>query len=249
MLLAGLIALCSLAFGEDYHVSAPIDMGTAGSIAAAYGMQPTGAGEIRPIGWSRDGKFAFLRIVTPEFKGTSIYEYRVFDAMRDQVAFSLDDDVDSWTREEMTDQRGGVDVSWDRVGDQVSASLEELGIEQTESIELVRFPAPNGPERLGCYLTITTEEDPYDASPYGASPYPDNIASYAVTLTSDMRGEKRVTLQEEVYAVSAWVEGFLRSPFENRILVIVSEKMMGFEMTPSMSYRFYGSHLDVGFSK
>ena len=245
--LATLLLLFPVPIFPQYYIPQPLEIGGAGALVKAFGMSAGDAGRIHPIGWSEDGKFAFLRVVTPQFKGRPIFEYRIFDAVRDEVVWELDDDTEDWPSDDPEMLRGALDIAWERMGETVSAKLREYGIKQNHSTEFSAFPYRRDEELLTAVLTMVSEADPYDGTPMGPAPYPDLIAEYTVTLQSSRRGSKRVTREDEIFAVAAWAEGYIESPYEKRIILLIGEKRMGFEMTPMLEYRFFGSHLGVGF--
>ncbi len=209
------------AFAQNY-VRLPLDLGGAGSLVTSYGRF-SGNIQIRPIGWSPDGKFAFIKEHSSEFRGMSTFFFTIIDAVEDTVVYEFTDDMDDWSDEELSDMRSLAAISWDRVADTVTDALVEHRIDPESPVELRRFPDSIDGEDYGCIIETLSEFDPYNGSPYGEAPYPDTIASYSVTLFSPGRGEKQVTFQDEVYAVA--------------------EKSMQFEMTPAVGYRFYGSNL------
>ena len=74
------------------------------------------------------------------------------------------------------------------------------------------------------------------------------LGSYTLTLSSRARGSKTVTTQDKAEVTSVKVDGYILSPREPRILVVVSERRRGFEGYDD-TLRFYGAHLAVGFRK
>jgi hypothetical protein len=62
------------------------------------------------------------------------------------------------------------------------------------------------------------------------------------------RGSKTVTTREEVGAARVWIDGYISSPLEPRILVVVSVLTRAFEGYEESLY-FFGTHLGLGFRK
>ena len=242
--------------GQDYSMPAPVQLLGAGSVGGAYGAER--APEVRVFGWSADGKLAYVTVAVAEFKGSMIFRYIVFDAVTDTVVWELEDDSEEWRGADAgsgggpdpggaEDGREPTEISWARNEETVTRKLAEFGIVQQPVREVRRFPSTLDGERYAAVVRTVSEPDPYNGTPYGETPYPDTLASYTLTLRSDRRGDKGVTHQEEVYGVSVWVEGYLLSPFEPRMAILVGRRSMQFEMTPEVRYRFFGSNLEVGF--
>jgi hypothetical protein len=74
------------------------------------------------------------------------------------------------------------------------------------------------------------------------------VQSYSVTLSSRNRGSKVVTTKDQVLAAKVQLDGYILSPLEPRILIIVSVQTRAFEGYESAQY-FYGAHLGLGFKK
>ena len=74
------------------------------------------------------------------------------------------------------------------------------------------------------------------------------MKSYEVVLSSRSRGSKAVTTKDGVGAAKVWIDGYIRSPLEPRILVVVSVRTRAFEGYEVALY-FYGAHLGLGFRK
>ena len=67
-------------------------------------------------------------------------------------------------------------------------------------------------------------------------------------MSSRSRGSKTVTSKDEVGAAKVWIDGYIPSPLEPRILVVVSVQTRAFEGYEEALY-FFGAHLGLGFSK
>ncbi len=189
-----------------------------------------------PFGWSADGKCAWLMSRDVEGRGGTLYTYVIYDAVQDAVVYSRVDDSNDWgTDAEPTEQE-----SWKRCSAEVSAALAKQGIVQASGIQVVPFPLQRAGDTYTASLSTTT--DPSKDASEGP------VTSYTVTLSSRNRGSKSVTRKENVGATEVAVDGFILSPREPRILIVVSERTPGFEGEEESLF-FYGAHLGVGFRK
>jgi hypothetical protein len=74
----------------------------------------------------------------------------------------------------------------------------------------------------------------------------DEIKSYQVVATSRKRGRKILSSGSDVMALRMWISGCFLSPFEDRILVVISLEQFVFEGS-EVFYRFAGCNLKTGF--
>ena len=191
----------------------------------------------RPFGWSADGKFAWLMSHDIDGRGGTVYTYVIYDAVEDSTVFSKADDSYDWG----TDAEATEEESWKRSGEEVSAALAKYGIVQSPGIEVSAFPLQRGGDRYTAALK--TRDDPAKGEDDE-----DRIASYTLTLSSRSRGSKIVTQKDKAGASQVTVNGYILSPKEPRILVVVGERRRAFEGEEE-TLVFSGAHLLVGFRK
>lgn len=193
--------------------------------------------ELYPLGWSRDGKFAYVWVNEPPFRGGYGFRYAVLDAVTDR---------ELWWHYDHTDQYGWdgtaspVRLSWDQNAMSVSERLTALGIETTDGVRLENFPLVRGSERY------TVEVDEWHVDP-DTSPYRNGVVGYTLTIHSSERGSKLVARRGRIFATSITVQGYIRSPYENRIVVLVAESGNAYQETTFTDVTLVGAHLDVGF--
>jgi hypothetical protein len=199
--------------------------------------QIAGVSPFRPFGWSADGKFAWLESRDIDGRGGTVYTYTIYDAVEDATVYTHSDDSFDWgTDVDATEQE-----SWSRSGDEVSAVLAKYGIVQSRSITMEAFPLQRAGDSYTASLKV--KNDP------SAGEGDDQIVqSYSVVLSSRSRGSKVVTTADQVKATKVWIEGYILSPLEPRILMVVSVRNRAFEGYET-SHFFYGAHLGLGFRK
>jgi hypothetical protein len=215
---------------DGYVVPAAVT-GTSGGKDFSTGFQ------FRPFGWSRDGKFAWLESRDIDGRGGTVYTYTVYDAVEDAVVFTLSDDSFDWG----TDVDATVEESWKRSADEVSAAMEKYGIVQAADIVVSAFPLLRSGDRYTASLKVRND-------PSGDESADDRVQAYALTLSSRNRGSKLITSKDKVGAAQVWIDGYIPSPLEPRILIVVSEQKRAFEGYEE-DLSFYGAHLGLGFRK
>ena len=225
-----LLAAAQLARAQQYTVP-PVVSGVTGGPAFSEWFR------FRPFGWSADGKFAWLMSHDIDGRGGTVYTYVIYDAVEDSTVFSKADDSYDWG----TDADATEEESWKRSGEEVSAALAKHGIVQSPGIEVSPFPLQRAADRYTASLSVRNDPSKDETDDY-------RIASYTLTLSSRARGSKIVTRKDEVGATQVGVDGYILSPKEPRILVVVSELRRAFEGYEA-ALVFYGAHLLVGFRK
>jgi len=196
-----------------------------------------GVPHFRPFGWSADGAFAWLSSRDIDGRGGTVYTYTVYDAVEDAVVYTHSDDSFDWGQ----DVDATEEESWSRSGGEVSAALWKYRIVQSRSVTMEAFPLQRGGDLYTASLKL--RNDP------SKDEYADQIVqSYSVILSSRSRGSKVVTTQDEVGAAKVKLDGYILSPLEPRILVVVSVQTRAFEGYETLPH-FYGAHLGLGFKK
>jgi hypothetical protein len=199
--------------------------------------QIAGVSQFRPFGWSADGTFAWLESRDIDGRGGTVYTYIVYDAVEDAVVFTHSDDSFDWG----TDVEATEEESWKRSGDEVSAALTKYAIVQSRGITMEAFPLQRAGDSYTASLKVRNDPSAEEGD--------DQIVqSYSVILSSRSRGSKVVTTADQVKASKVWIEGYILSPLEPRILMVVSVRNRAFEGYET-SHFFYGAHLGLGFRK
>lgn len=215
---------------QAYTVPAVVP-GVTGGSAFSEGFR------FRPFGWSADGKFAWLMSRDIDGRGGTVYTYVIYDAVEDSVVYKHADDSFDWG----TDVDATEEESWNRSGAEVSAALGKFGIIQAGGIQVMAFPLQRSGDRYEASLAVQDYPDSSEGDEQ-------RVSIYILTLASRNRGSKVVTRKTNVDAAGAEIAGYIPSPSEPRILVVVSESKRAFEGYEQNLF-FYGAHLGVGFRK
>ena len=219
-----------LARAQSYSVPA--------AVAGPDGGEEYSSGfTFRPFGWSADGKFAWMQSRVEEGRGGTEYTFIIYDAVEDTTVYTHSDNSFDWG----TDVEASEAEAWKRNGDDVSTALAKNGIVQSSSIVISAFPLQRNGDRYTAALSITNIPDSNEGDDY-------RVQAYTLTVTSRNRGSKVVTHKDKLGVASVEIAGYIASPVEPRILVVVSESKRGFEGYEKDLF-FYGAHLGVGFKK
>lgn len=189
---------------------------------------------IAPIGWSKDGKFGFIKEDPVEGRGGVIYRYTILNTVDDNVAWlQLHDTFDDEnTNNDFT-------LSYKKHKKTFLEALEKYNIIQGEGIKFLDFPY------------IEDKNNSYDIELKTTkwkkkNPFRGDIKTLKVYATLNSSKKKRISSKNKSIAFSYWVAGYFKSPFENRILVLVGEEEFGFEGTEG-DFLFIGCHTKLGF--
>jgi hypothetical protein len=221
--------------------------------------------DVRIWGWSRTGKIAFSKEnIRPAdvLSGTEMIsariemlEYYILDLIKDEIVFEC-----RWNSDN--------GMSYSSIPQQIFFDMSEKGIERMFNLQketilsanmnhdiiynqgtLLRFPFTHNNLAYNCRANTVYSEINMDLS--GFSPYiVQTLTSYDIVLSrSDGRSKIIYSGSLGTGDMHHWqgmhICGYLRSPYENRIVVIVALERAG--LGESLEYEFNGCHLDVGF--
>jgi hypothetical protein len=210
--------------------------GTEHGYSEPYG-QIYGFPIFRVWGWSADGKLAWSVERAIEGRGGWEVTYNVQDLVSDEVLWTWTDDSEAWGDGGMDLAAGEVmPTSYGRNRAMITAKLAAYGIKQVE-VAYGGFPATIGGHGFAC----RAETNP-GAEAGGA----DAVMDYRILIRRDNKGEKALTSVRKARALAVYACGFLKSPFENRIAVIIAEERFVFEGS-ELFYSVAGCSLSVGF--
>ncbi len=225
---------------REFHLPAEMEIGESNAKDKFY-----------PIGWSKDGKFAYVkfRVVEGGCGTCPFYYFVVQSAVTDAVPFTR----------RLDGKRMGVDYSvkpfseiWEEHYDLFRGKLKEYGIVQQE-----RF-TPGGIEfhYKGSDYKITKKFNKIkkEFRWFMFEGVETVIERLDLSVLSTRLGGKRVyqfRSGKGVEILNTKILGHLRSPFEDRMLILFLEEHLNQEGGGSAGYtlRLVGSHLRGGFRK
>lgn len=194
-----------------------------------------------PLGWSRDGKFAYFVEPPDEACGCYFSELVIQDMRTDKVLWKKKyssedlDEPDTMTLEKY----------WPTKQKEFEAKLNFYKIIPLKNAELL-FPSINHEGDVltpKMHVNIKTD-DVYEVE-----------GTATLKMTSAKKGSK--TLYQQIYRKkdtngfrAAEVSGILKSPFEPRVAVIVAQTIRGWEGPPHViELKIAGADLTTGFRK
>ncbi len=215
---------------EKHVYKAPVEL--------SYGVKKEGFSydKFYPIGWSDDGKFAYVVEPADENSGLYFFEIHVYDVVNNR-------DLWSWKPEEL--EQGSVKSVWDENAEFLSQSLNEYNIEQTDIFKL----QPSKISYKGNDYEIVMDSKLATDDDFGI----DMVRGVKLTMKSSQLGNKDFYEQEidnRDYILSAYIPGFLISPKNDRIAVIYQKERIGAGGPPNIVFfEIIGTNLSTGFVK
>lgn len=228
-----------------------------------------GSIEILPVGWSRDGRFAYIaKGYQNDGRGAEEYRYVLLNTVTDEVEF---DGAGVPMDYPITDELGlnSALFAWTRLRGEYTKVLAARGVVPLRELTVPAARAPG-------FFPLSHRGDIFTAvvalsPPAGADPVPFSVKR-TLTLTAQSRnlGRKTVAAVQNLRLKSASVAGFFLSPFEDRIAVVVSTTLYernresppdldaqgnplpdgpGTPYDPVPGYGIFGCNLRVGFRK
>lgn len=186
-----------------------------------------------PIGWSTNGKFAYITEPADEACGCYFFEIAVIDLVTDKIVWQ-------WELEGEPENET-LQTAWNKNKSLFEQKLNEFGIRQQTNFELGETSFKSG---------INNYQLNLESSKNGEWEF-QNIKSIKIEISSPELGSKVIMnseLEEYSYKMKAELVGHLKSPFEERIAVIYCELIRGWEGFPYVAnFKLSGSHLTVGF--
>lgn len=190
-----------------------------------------------PIGWSVDGKFAYALVDEPAFRGGYGFLCAIVDARTDEVLWFHYDHSDQfdWQGENVP-----LAIAWQRNVSAISEQLTALGVEPVDGVRMEPLPLRRGSDE---YTAVVDEwkVDP-EKSPYG-----NGVVGYTLILQSREKGSKVIAQRARIFATDVSVQGYIRSPFENRVVLLVAESGNAYGGARFTDFTIIGAHLDAGF--
>ncbi|MEK7724504.1 MAG: hypothetical protein AAB336_09170 [Acidobacteriota bacterium] len=190
-----------------------------------------------PIGWSKDGKFAYYLEPPDEACGCYFGEIYIVDLKTDKIL---------WTKKYEGDMEKPEDLKsyWKKSRKLISQKLNQYKIQTGKNFTLTALPLNFGGEAIKVdYISdVKLTDDAYSS-----------IGDIAVKLVSAKRGEKTIFKkhyegENNAGVLDSQLGGVLRSPFESRVAVIRVDTQRGWEGPPHVTkISVIGADLTKGF--
>ena len=189
-----------------------------------------------PIGWSKDGHFAYIVEPADEAAGLYFFEFVIQNMISDKKVWT-------WKPKDEVEE-GSVKQMWKDYAMVFAEKLNQYGIIQQKDIKIEPTEFTNGGNKFK--ITIDNKMETCD---FGF----DVVKATDVFIKSPELGSKRIysyTEKEISYTLSKIVAGVIKSPYEDRIAVIVKTEINGYEGPPNVISQFLvGANLKESFKK
>ncbi len=188
-----------------------------------------------PIGWSKDGNFAYILEPADEGLGNYMMGIIIINLISDEVVWE-------WFSDPIVDEDVYREDLWKKHYKEFKQKLNKNGIVQVRNIKLLEPYFTHDKKDFIARLETKTEKDP-DINV-------DLVSGCKIFIKSQKNGEKLIA--EKKYEASMIlgqnIAGCLISPFEDRVIVILKNERWGYEGPPNVvEYEIFGANLSTGF--
>ena len=190
-------------------------------------------------GWSNNGKVAYSIEWDVDGRGGRMIDFVILDLITDNKVF--EQTIDSFGHDDYDGDYTFEDLFF-MYNHVLSDALRANNIVLEQRNDFLPFPLRrNNITFNGHIIDVGHTRDEYGM-------FERVLSRYSILVTADNRRKiignmipvSRLTL--DIY-----ISGYFLSPFENRIMVVTTERAWGFEGS-RFNYRFNGCHLGVGFN-
>lgn len=199
-----------------------------------------------PIGWSRDGKFAYYNEPVDEECGCYYAELTIQDLHDDAVLWNFDNKP-----QERMDEKGEIIPDdmvklWKRNQTMFDNKLHEHTIEQTRTFTLLPATFNSGGKSYTARVSVLKGSDGDGLR---------RVRKVTVELSSPTLGKKTLYFKDytnDMYVspLDMAVAGVFKSPVENRAAIVLVNVQRGWEGPPhTVDVRIVGADLEKGFRK
>ena len=197
-----------------------------------------------PIGWSKDGKLAYVvKLFEGGVGAANMFRWGIQDMVTDELLWYAEKEYEEYTYVwNGLDERELFKLEYSNYIDKYKEKLDEYGIIIDNDLKLEKFP-------------LTFNENNYNGritdKEYIQDIYGDLVVKYKVVV--ERNGELKIfcinkTEHDYCYKFDVAICGYIKSPYEPRIAVVISEIPMGFEGPPlPINSIFVGCHLEKGY--
>ena len=200
-----------------------------------------------PIGWSRDGKFAYYSEPADEECGCYFAELAIVDMRTDKVLWQFKNNWEDRVAADGSPIEDDIKKLWKRNAKTFEEKLREHKIQQVARFSLLPPTFRSAGKSFSAKLSIVRGND---------EDYTGRVRKFDLKLLSPLLGSKSLFNAEykadEMYAspLDAGVAGALKSPYEARAAVIMITVNRGWEGPPhTTSIQIAGADLATGFRK
>ena len=195
--------------------------------------------KLYPIGWSKDGKFAYVIEPADEAAGLYFFKLRIQSMISDKIVYEWELDPDEGV------ETGSVKQMWKENQMTFAAALNEHKIIPLKDIKLLgtEFNTEEGKFKVTIENQMETDPD------FGF----EVVKTTNIDIRASELGTKRIysyTENDYNQCLGRIVQGVIKSPYEKRVAVLVKEELRGYEGPPNVVRSFLvGADLERSFKK
>lgn len=190
-----------------------------------------------PIGWSKDGNFAYIIEPADEGLGNYVFGIIIINLVSNKILWD-------WYTDPVVDEDLYREDIWKKNYDEFKKQLNINGIIQVRNIKLLDKYFSYDKKDFVVRAETKTEKDP-DLKI-------ELINHCNIFIKSPDLGEKQIssTDYEMSMILEQQIAGCILSPFEDRVVVILKSERWGYEGPPDVvEFELFGSNLSTGFKK
>jgi len=210
-------------------------------------IQQLGVEGFYPIGWSRDGKFAYYTEPVDEACGCYFAELAIVDLRTDKVLWEFKNEANDRVDKDGAPIEDDIAKLWKRNEKLFVDKLREHKIEQVARFSLLPPTFRSAGKSYSAKMATVRGND---------EDYTRRVRKLDLKLTSPLLGSKSLFSAEykpdEMYSspLDVGVAGALKSPYENRVVVVMLTVVRGWEGPPhTVGINIAGADLVKGFRK
>ncbi|MCL6591883.1 MAG: hypothetical protein K6U80_18275 [Firmicutes bacterium] len=197
-----------------------------------------------PIGWSTDGKLAYIVEVINEagdIGECAIFKWVIFDLVTDKVLWDSGTNFEKELPRNLWYASSEEIFKWEFVNlfNKYKKYFDKFQIKINLTTKILRFPYFYNNNTYNGFITDIHRETKYDI--------PDMITSYKTVVTKNNIA-KIVGRYDDKFLLDIQIPGFIISPYEPRIALVVCSISRGWEGPPHpIECSFVGCHLEKGY--
>ena len=179
-----------------------------------------------PIGWSKDGKFAYIEEPADEAVGAYFFEFHILDLATGEEFFS-------WKPEEAP-ETGDITQMWNDHKDMFTQKLSQAGIIQQKEFKLDGLDVPYIGQNQKVWMETTMDEDENGFSS-------GNVVKELQVFQGTQQDNKVIFQKTHVQydlVLDESLAGVIKSPYQNLGGAMVIYMARGYEGPPHV-YHFY----------
>lgn len=198
-----------------------------------------------PLGWSKDGKIAYIIGIDPGgagFDETGYYSWVIQDMVTDKLEWQSEHGLEEGLPTELKDEFDPIKIlKWVYANHskKYQKNFDKYKIICDKNIKIQKFPFIYNSNEFYGKITDIYRETKYSI--------PDIITKYKVmVLKNNVR--KVCSQKNNDFLLDIQVVGYIKSPFEPRIAIVISNIMWGWEGPPHrVWFSLIGCDLEKGF--